>query len=281
MNLYLMCASVEHAEGMANWLKGHIGHVGVVICSQDDESVATAKACAKALGSHIADTRIPEDRKEIERIAMQSTDVLVVVDEPDSCLDGWCGKRAAPVVRWELGSVGLFDMADTDIVVICWIVTPEIVLPGQAIIEAARALTDSLKESSATTKKKVAVAAFSTVLSSGGFDDPDDVDEGDQLYIQRNSQPGAGSVSLAPSGMAFAVALASIAAGETETIKVSLNQKQWITSDDPCPQCEENAAQGWIDADETFDSGDDEPPAHPNCECGLETRDASDEGTTP
>jgi hypothetical protein len=33
-------------------------------------------------------------------------------------------------------------------------------------------------------------------------------------------------------------------------------------------QCADNSAQGPIPIDDTFDSGDDYPPAHPNCRCG-------------
>lgn len=33
-------------------------------------------------------------------------------------------------------------------------------------------------------------------------------------------------------------------------------------------QCADNSAQGVIPIDDTFDSGDDFPPAHPNCRCG-------------
>jgi hypothetical protein len=31
---------------------------------------------------------------------------------------------------------------------------------------------------------------------------------------------------------------------------------------------------GWIPADAAFDSGDDEPPAHPNCDCSIDYREA-------
>jgi len=45
-------------------------------------------------------------------------------------------------------------------------------------------------------------------------------------------------------------------------------KKEWTTFD-PCPICEENEEQGPIDLDEDFASGDDAPPAHPNCKCAL------------
>lgn len=51
-------------------------------------------------------------------------------------------------------------------------------------------------------------------------------------------------------------------------------EKAWVTEDDPCPECEENEGEGFIDFDEDFASGDDQPPAHPNCKCSLELRTA-------
>ena len=48
-------------------------------------------------------------------------------------------------------------------------------------------------------------------------------------------------------------------------------QKEWVRSanDADCEVCEANEMQGAIDLDETFDSGDDTAPAHPNCECAV------------
>jgi hypothetical protein len=44
--------------------------------------------------------------------------------------------------------------------------------------------------------------------------------------------------------------------------------KEWITHD-PCPICEENGAEGVVPIDHIFSSGDERPPAHPNCRCAL------------
>lgn len=48
-------------------------------------------------------------------------------------------------------------------------------------------------------------------------------------------------------------------------------KKEWVRSADDfdCEICEANEAQGAIDLDETFDSGDDTSPAHPNCNCAV------------
>jgi phosphohistidine phosphatase SixA len=53
--------------------------------------------------------------------------------------------------------------------------------------------------------------------------------------------------------------------------------KSWDTEDDPCETCQGNSDMGEIPEDEPFDSGDTEPPAHPNCRCSVSYRTASDE----
>lgn len=45
--------------------------------------------------------------------------------------------------------------------------------------------------------------------------------------------------------------------------------KQWIVGPNPCPECEDNADASPIPVDEDFPSGDDSPPAHPNCACAV------------
>ena len=46
-------------------------------------------------------------------------------------------------------------------------------------------------------------------------------------------------------------------------------RKEWILGPNPCEICEANADDGAIDLDDDFSSGDDSPPAHPNCECAV------------
>ena len=46
-------------------------------------------------------------------------------------------------------------------------------------------------------------------------------------------------------------------------------KKSWITDLMPCIVCIANLEDGEIDMDEDFESGDDAPPAHPNCMCSL------------
>jgi hypothetical protein len=120
------------------------------------------------------------------------------------------------------------------------------------------------------------VAAFALIAASGRPSKPEDIEAGDALYIQRTEQPGAGTVSKDERGRPFATALAALAAGKVATMKTALFEKRWITDGDPCEECDENALVGWIPSDEEFPSGHDEPDAHPNCKCSLETRRVDD-----
>jgi hypothetical protein len=46
--------------------------------------------------------------------------------------------------------------------------------------------------------------------------------------------------------------------------------KRSLTGDSasgPCEICDENEAEGWIDSESIYPSGDDGPPFHPNCVC--------------
>jgi hypothetical protein len=48
-------------------------------------------------------------------------------------------------------------------------------------------------------------------------------------------------------------------------------EKQWVTAGaNPCEDCIANEDAGIIPIDESFDSGDDTVPAHPNCECYVQ-----------
>jgi phosphohistidine phosphatase SixA len=54
-------------------------------------------------------------------------------------------------------------------------------------------------------------------------------------------------------------------------------EKQWDIGAEGCPICQDNAAEGWIGVDEVHASGDDEPPAHPNCDCSEIYRTVPDD----
>jgi hypothetical protein len=50
--------------------------------------------------------------------------------------------------------------------------------------------------------------------------------------------------------------------------KANVEQVEWLVAEG-CDDCQENADASPIGIDETFPSGDSEPPAHPNCMCAL------------
>jgi hypothetical protein len=57
-------------------------------------------------------------------------------------------------------------------------------------------------------------------------------------------------------------------------------RKVWTLGPNPCPQCEDAAAEGDIDLDDDFggDAGD-APPLHPNCECSVDLFVADEDQT--
>jgi len=46
-------------------------------------------------------------------------------------------------------------------------------------------------------------------------------------------------------------------------------KKFWLPDAEACEECQGNGDDGAIDLDDNFSSGDDAPPAHPNCECTM------------
>lgn len=73
------------------------------------------------------------------------------------------------------------------------------------------------------------------------------------------------SVSIARTETASALSRASLDRMED----MGIDGKEWIPGGEPCEICQENAAVGVIGAKDAFPSGDDAPPAHPNCECAV------------
>lgn len=51
--------------------------------------------------------------------------------------------------------------------------------------------------------------------------------------------------------------------------RMGLQWKQWITSADACPICQDNEDASPIPVDDLFPSGDAAPSAHPNCRCAI------------
>lgn len=81
---------------------------------------------------------------------------------------------------------------------------------------------------------------------------------------------------VAAAALRVVAASVDVAAGQTRSARLQEavddgdEEKQWVGG--TCEVCMENADAGWIPIDDEFPSGDDEPPAHPNCSCELETR---------
>ncbi len=57
---------------------------------------------------------------------------------------------------------------------------------------------------------------------------------------------------------------------DTTLVKRSI---EGVSASGPCDDCEDNAAQGWIDADDVYSTGHDGPPFHPNCVCEEEYKE--------
>ena len=54
-------------------------------------------------------------------------------------------------------------------------------------------------------------------------------------------------------------------------VENGIKTKKWIPAGpSTCDICEGNADDGEISTNDSFSSGDDQPPAHPNCECYLD-----------
>lgn len=69
---------------------------------------------------------------------------------------------------------------------------------------------------------------------------------------------------IARTEMSRAVSIATRDRYETAGVE----QVEWLVAEG-CDDCQENADASPIGIDETFPTGDSEPPAHPNCECAI------------
>jgi len=57
---------------------------------------------------------------------------------------------------------------------------------------------------------------------------------------------------------------------DTILVKRSL---EGTSASGPCELCEDNQAEGWIDSEDVYPSGDDGPPFHPHCVCSEEYKE--------
>lgn len=72
------------------------------------------------------------------------------------------------------------------------------------------------------------------------------------------------STMIARTETADALSQASLASMED----MGIEGKEWVVNQ-PCDICLANEADGVIPVNQSFSSGDQAPPAHPNCECAL------------
>ena len=154
---------VKQAEAMGEWFKNENGRVDVVICSPFVRGLHTAQIMAKALGSHVADTRCLEPDgnpveawAEVERLAQQSKEVLIVGHDPliNTLLMWLLGLDAGvPEVRFEWGAIAHVRFKakpDEGIKVnntLAWLVDPRLVLKQEEteVEEAARELIEAFE----------------------------------------------------------------------------------------------------------------------------------------
>jgi hypothetical protein len=52
-------------------------------------------------------------------------------------------------------------------------------------------------------------------------------------------------------------------------VQMNATHKEWVAEPDCCEICADNMSEGLIPIEDSFQSGDDCPPAHPNCRCAL------------
>lgn len=137
------------------------------------------------------------------------------------------------------------------------------------------ALRDVIREADRPRKKPktklLMVGAFLIINGRGKPTHASPVEVGDELYMARTEQPGAGMITKDSTGNLIGIAKQAIAAGAVRAIKAATFQKRWITDNDDrvCELCDENELVGWIDADEDFPNGN-HPPTHVNCRCEIE-----------
>lgn len=273
----------KQAKVIGQFLHRVVGHIDLILTSYFKRSTQTAAIVAKAIGCEtISETAAltpdwDEDDalKEIEFLAGDSTDVLVVSHHPliNDLAHRLCGVSTAED-QFKHGHLMHIDNATG---LLHWFVGPKLVERDEKekkVIEAALGVVVALE--APRSKRKVEVSAFATIQPSGEPADPVDVSEGDDLYLAKTEQPGAGTVSRDITGALVAMAAAAVKAGETASIDAQMYEKRWVLGDGGvsgnCQDCEDNADDGWIPADEEFSAGADEPPMHPNCDCSIETR---------
>lgn len=255
----------QQVADMAAFMVRQVGRCDIVISSPFARTVETAEPMADALGCHVATTTLlepnqkPEDAwKEIERLAQQSQDVLIVGHHPEigHLADFITGGAH---IKFDHGAIAL--IADQHLL---WLVTPQIVEKDegeQEILEAARALA----EAAVPIQQTITIRRVSELEDGGELWQ---VLDGKQKESRRKRRTFA---ELRESGRPVLVD----EAGEYTYDEVE--QKRWVLGDggasgENCEDCEEAADMGWIDMDDVFPNDMDDAPMHPNCDCSVEQK---------
>jgi uncharacterized protein with gpF-like domain len=123
-------------------------------------------------------------------------------------------------------------------------------------------LIDSLKD---TTRNSVRSLVAQTIKNGGTVQDlKAALQEGDVF-----GAPRARTIARTETAKSLG------AGSHTAAISQGRDQKQWQASGDACEVCQENATGDWLDINDSFPSGDDTIPAHPNCTCNVVYRTAA------
>lgn len=151
----LTSKGVKQANHMGEWLRRENGRVDIVITSPFARAMQTAKIMAEKLGAHVADTRMlepdgkPEEMwKEINRLAQQSKEVLVVGHDPSiNAFLMWLlgASGGVPEVRFEHGAIAHISLKERP-ATLKWLVDPKLVIneEAQELEEAATELHEAL-----------------------------------------------------------------------------------------------------------------------------------------
>ena len=172
----------KQASDMGEWLRSIHGRVDIVICSPFARGLDTAKIMADKLGSHVADTRLlepdgkPEEIwKEIERLAQQSKDVLVVGHDPSiNALLMWLlgVDGGVPEVRFEHGAIAHVSLKNKP-ATLKWLIDPKLVIKEEdaELEEAALQLFESFEMTQTFPPGKQALVKINPVseLEDGGY----------------------------------------------------------------------------------------------------------------
>lgn len=95
-----------------------------------------------------------------------------------------------------------------------------------------------------------------------------------EIGTRYDQMTGTRSRLIAVTELGNAYSAGSLAAVKTAQLGGLTFEKYWLTSNDDrvSDECKKNQAQGWIDLDDSFTSGDERPLRFPGCRCVLQLR---------